>query len=117
LLGNCSVPHDLDNVIQVSSICAQVLALKLDGRVIGWGYNDYGKTNISKGLNDVVQIGCGNIYSAALINDNTVVVWGCGKTEKYNEENEDYEDEDEENEDEDDYVDLRVIPKEIDDII
>jgi alpha-tubulin suppressor-like RCC1 family protein len=63
--------------IQVdASIFMHVLSLRSDGRVFGWGYNDYGQATVPAGLDRVVQVAAGGIHSAALRDDGTVVVWG-----------------------------------------
>ncbi|MGE4284036.1 MAG: cadherin-like beta sandwich domain-containing protein, partial [Clostridia bacterium] len=52
------------------------LALKSDGTVVGWGYNNYQQTTIPVGLSDVGAIAAGYNHSLALKSDGTVVGWG-----------------------------------------
>ena len=52
------------------------LALKGDGTVVAWGYNNAGQTNVPGGLSNVVAVGGGYSHSLALETDGTVVVWG-----------------------------------------
>ena len=59
-----------------ASIFMHVLSLRSDGRVFGWGANDYGQATVPAGLDRVVQVAAGGIHSAALRDDGTVVVWG-----------------------------------------
>ena len=54
------------------------LALRNDGTVVGWGYNNSSQTTIPSTLNDVVSIAAGGDYSMALRRDGTVVAWGSG---------------------------------------
>ena len=52
------------------------LALKSDGTVYAWGYNQYGETNSPAGLANVTAIACGDYHDLALKADGTVVGWG-----------------------------------------
>ena len=52
------------------------LALKSDGTVAAFGFNQYGETNVPAGLNNVVAIACGDIHDLALKSDGTVAGWG-----------------------------------------
>ena len=52
------------------------LALKSDGTVYAWGYNQYGETNVPSGLNGVTAIACGDYHDLALKSDGSVVGWG-----------------------------------------
>ena len=45
-------------------------------KILAWGRNNYGQTNIPPGLTNVVAVAGGQYYSAALLNDGTVRVWG-----------------------------------------
>ena len=55
---------------------SHVLGIKADNTVLGWGTNNYGEINIPVGLTDVIKVGAGNRYSAALKSDGTIVGWG-----------------------------------------
>jgi len=52
------------------------MALKSNGRVIEWGYNEFSQLDIPPGLSDVIAISAGDQHSVALRRDNTVVAWG-----------------------------------------
>jgi hypothetical protein len=52
------------------------LALRPDGTVVAWGWNDDGQTNMPAGLKDVVQVAAGEKHSLALRADGTLVAWG-----------------------------------------
>lgn len=88
-----SPPEGLSNVITVAASITHTLAIKKDGTVIGWGFNNFGgatgvpTTNspyVSSGrvtieghaLINVVSIAAGRGYSMALKKDGTVVTWG-----------------------------------------
>ncbi len=95
--GFTAPPDGLSNVVAVAAGAAHSLALKSDGTVVGWGWNNVGEatgtptTNsvdnlnfISAGqvrfggevLRGVVSIAAGTSYSLALKKDGTVVAWG-----------------------------------------
>jgi hypothetical protein len=75
--------HLLTNVVAIAADHSQFagvhghsLALKADGTVVSWGYNDYGQTTIPAGLTNVVAVAAGCSFSLALKADGTVVGWG-----------------------------------------
>ena len=53
--GQCDVPDDLSDVVQIAAGGTHSLALKSDGTVVAWGNNDYGQCDVPDGLSDVVQ--------------------------------------------------------------
>ena len=88
---NSSVaPVEASQLADVKSVSARgnhTVALKVDGTVWAWGYNEYGQvgdgtTNWTitpaqtKGLADVTAIAAGSAHSLALKNDGTVWAWG-----------------------------------------
>ena len=54
------------------------LALKADGKVIGWGSNRWGQATSPAGLSNVLTVLGGWDYSLALRADGTVAAWGSG---------------------------------------
>ena len=52
------------------------LALKADGAVVAWGYNNYGQTKVPAMAKNVVAIAGGGYHSLALQADGRVVAWG-----------------------------------------
>ena len=52
------------------------MALRSDGKVVGWGRNDFGQLNVPLGLSEVVAIDVGYFHTLALKSDGTVVGWG-----------------------------------------
>ena len=52
------------------------LALKANGRVVGWGLNNQGQTNVPVSASNVVVIAAGGTHSLALRAGGSVVGWG-----------------------------------------
>jgi hypothetical protein len=52
------------------------LAIREDGSVAAWGWNQHGQTNVPVGLSGVTAVSGGFFHSAALKNDGTVTCWG-----------------------------------------
>ena len=52
------------------------LALKADGTVVAWGYNNSGQLNIPPSATNVIVISVGEYHNLALKADGTVVAWG-----------------------------------------
>lgn len=90
-------PGGLSNVTSVAVGYNHTLALKRDGTVIGWGFNNAGQATggptlgISAGqvtfegryLNNVISVAAGRGYSMALKQDGTVVAWGRIVNDRY----------------------------------
>jgi alpha-tubulin suppressor-like RCC1 family protein len=55
---------------------AHSLALKSDGRVVAWGYDDGGELTPPEGLENVIGIAAGRVHGLALKRDGTVAAWG-----------------------------------------
>jgi alpha-tubulin suppressor-like RCC1 family protein len=83
----------LSDVVAIAAGDGHSLALKRDGTVVGWGYNDVGQAtgtpninspDISAGvvtlnsqiLSKVISIAANRGYSMALKRDGTIVTWG-----------------------------------------
>jgi alpha-tubulin suppressor-like RCC1 family protein len=76
--GNASLPPapaDLTTAVDIVAP-SQIIALKSDGTVVGWGYNGSGQAAPPEGLSTVVAIAAGPRHSLALKSDGTVVAWG-----------------------------------------
>jgi len=80
--GQTTVPADLSGVIAVATggdgwheDSAYSLALKADGTVTAWGY-DQEQIAVPAGLDQVVAIAAGRTHCLALKRDGTVVAWG-----------------------------------------
>ena len=51
------------------------LALRQDGSLVAWGWNDYGQCDVPEG-NDFVAIAAGHWHSLALRADGSIAAWG-----------------------------------------
>ena len=51
----------------VDALGGKIKALRADGTVIAWGYNDYGRTEVPVGLSNVVTIAAGWRHSLGLL--------------------------------------------------
>jgi alpha-tubulin suppressor-like RCC1 family protein len=56
----------LSNVVAVASGSSHNLALKKDGKIVVWGKNTFGQTNLPPDLSNVVSIAAGSVHSLAL---------------------------------------------------
>lgn len=77
----------MDNVISIDGGVGYALALKKDGTVWGWGYNNYNSLgcNIKPSSNvpvqvpnvsNIIKISAGNNFSLALRTDGNILWWG-----------------------------------------
>ena len=66
----------LTNIVSVAAGGSHGLALRMDGTVVGWGWDFYGQATVPVGLTNVVSIAAGENLSMALKLDGTVSVWG-----------------------------------------
>src|SRR6185436_13510046 len=55
------------------------LALRADGKVVAWGANGSGQTNVPSDLTNAISIGAGGYHSLAVKADGTVRAWGAGQ--------------------------------------
>jgi len=90
--GQIDIPIGLSNVVAIAAgggvprshsysvITSYSMALKDDGTVVAWGDDDYGQTDVPRGLSNVVAIAAGNSHSVALIEDGSVAAWGGHNT-------------------------------------
>ncbi len=80
--GQVTPPAGLSNVVAVAAGSYFSLALKSDGKVVGWGANgsgstgDFGQTHPPTNLNNVIAIAAGELHSLALTASGNVVAWG-----------------------------------------
>jgi len=69
------VPN-VTNVVQVGAGGNHALAVLDDGRVVAWGTNTFGQTNVPSGITNAVSVAAGDAHSLALRADGTVLAWG-----------------------------------------
>jgi alpha-tubulin suppressor-like RCC1 family protein len=68
----------LSNVVAIAAGFRHNLAVKSDGTVFPWGYNEFGQCTVPPGLSNVVDVAAGTYHSLALVKNGTVVAWGHG---------------------------------------
>lgn len=66
----------LSNTVAVSAGNAFSLALRADGKVVVWGWNGEGETNVPPALSNVTAVAAGDSHCLALRSNGTVVAWG-----------------------------------------
>jgi hypothetical protein len=67
----------LSGVTAIAAGSAHTVALKNDGSVVAWGFNDHGQTTVPVAAQSgVTAIAAGRDHTVALKNDGTVVAWG-----------------------------------------
>jgi hypothetical protein len=66
----------LTNVIAIAAGGNHSLALRADGKVVGWGNNSRGQTNVPPTATNIVEITAGNEFSVGLREDGTLIAWG-----------------------------------------
>jgi len=76
-LGQTNLPAEAVEVRSIAAGLWHSLALRADGRVVAWGYNQQGQCDVPAGLSNVVAIAAGGYHSLALRRDGTVVGWGA----------------------------------------
>lgn len=67
--------HPLTNIIQITAGNHHNLALKADGTIMGWGWNDYDNAEPPDG-NNYIAIAAGDSHSLALKADGSIIGWG-----------------------------------------
>lgn len=72
--GNLSTPPGVAGITMVSVSHTHALALDTSGQIYAWGNNSNGQTNIPSGT--FKSVSAGLLHSAALNNNNKLVVWG-----------------------------------------
>lgn len=70
----------LTNVAAISAGEWHGMALRNDGTVVCWGYNNHGQANSPANNSNFVAISAGSRHSLALRADGTVAAWGAGTT-------------------------------------
>jgi alpha-tubulin suppressor-like RCC1 family protein len=73
--GQRNVP-DSNDFVAVAAGANHNLALRSDGSIIAWHYNDYSLCNNVPAGNGFIAIASGNLHSLALKSDGSLVAWG-----------------------------------------
>ncbi|MFM2165593.1 MAG: Cellulosome-anchoring protein precursor, partial [Planctomycetota bacterium] len=60
------------NIVKVAAGYAHTVALKADGTIACWGYNDYGQCNVPAGLGSVQSVAAGGEHTLALKADGSI---------------------------------------------
>jgi alpha-tubulin suppressor-like RCC1 family protein len=60
------------------------IALTADGRVVGWGQNGQGQTNIPPTVTNIVAIAAGAYHNLAVTLEGRVIAWGLGSSGETN---------------------------------
>ena len=76
-LGQLWVPPAATNVVAVAAGAWHSLALRADGRIIGWGDDWDGQCDVPASLGQATGISAGGYHSLALRADKTVAGWGA----------------------------------------
>ena len=77
----------LNNIVYISTGASHCLAIKNDGTVWAWGWNDYGQLGdgsfesknrpIQVKIKNIVKVSSGGLHSVALTTEGTVFAWGA----------------------------------------
>ncbi|MGO8676635.1 MAG: hypothetical protein ACLQVX_12280, partial [Limisphaerales bacterium] len=70
----------LSGVVAVAGGGSHSLALRNDGTVVAWGWDNYGQADVPAGLTNAIAISAGSLQSMALRADGTVLTWGKAET-------------------------------------
>jgi len=70
------VPANLTNVVAIAAGARHALAVKADGNVVAWGYNNSGQCTIPASATNAWDVAAGVDHSVALRKDGAVVCWG-----------------------------------------
>ncbi len=73
--GQVTDAPDGNDFVAIAAGKRHCLALKSDGSLVAWGYNNHGECNVPDGT-DFTAIAAGTYHSLALQSDGSIVVWG-----------------------------------------
>jgi len=73
--------HELTNIVAIATEGLHAMALKSDGTVVMWGWDENKKLlTVPPGLNNVTAISLGSDHNVVLKADGTLVAWGYDTT-------------------------------------
>ena len=79
-----AVPAGLNRVVAIAAGSLHSLALRDNGEVVAWGYDQCGQTNVPpEAQTDVVAIAAGRMHNLALKRDGTVVTWSGQAVDRF----------------------------------
>jgi len=70
------VSHLIPILLLIAALADSPSAWAAVGRVVAWGDNTFGQTNVPPGLTNVVAVASGDYHNLALQRDGSVVAWG-----------------------------------------
>lgn len=76
LYGQCDVPVEATNAIQIAGGRWHTVALKKDGTVCAWGSDYAGETHLPADLTNVASVAAGTYFTAALLDNGSVRLFG-----------------------------------------
>jgi hypothetical protein len=71
-----NIPIGATNIVSATAGAFHCLALRSDGTVLAWGYNNGGTTNIPAEATNIVAISTGWFHNLALRDDGQLIQWG-----------------------------------------
>ncbi len=73
------VPIVAPKIVAVAAGMDHSLLLTRSGKVVAWGRNDHGQTDVPSDLRDVVAVAAGGSHSLAVTRNGVVVAWGMNR--------------------------------------
>lgn len=74
--GQCNVPLNLTNAIEVTGGAKHSIALLNNNNVVAWGDNTYGQTSVPADLTNAAVVVANVYHNLALRSDGTLSIWG-----------------------------------------
>ncbi|HPS00534.1 MAG TPA: SUMF1/EgtB/PvdO family nonheme iron enzyme, partial [Candidatus Sumerlaeota bacterium] len=74
--GQCNIPSPNRDYVAVAAGWGHSAALKVDGSIVTWGYNQFGQCNVPSPNRDFVAVAAVDYQTLGLKSDGSIVVWG-----------------------------------------
>jgi alpha-tubulin suppressor-like RCC1 family protein len=74
--GQCNIPLPNRDYVAVAAGWGHSAALKVDGSIVVWGYNQFGQCNVPAPNRDFVAVAAVDYQTLGLKSDGSIVVWG-----------------------------------------